>query len=59
MAGIVEKRNIQRAMIGKTEGEGPLPRPRGKRGIKINLSFGYGRLRCGVDLSSDMENWRE
>jgi hypothetical protein len=39
VAGIVEKRSIQRAMIGKTEGERPLPRPRGKREDKTKLIF--------------------
>ena len=41
MAGtsIVEKRNIQRATIGKTEGERPLPRPRGKREDKNKFIF--------------------
>jgi hypothetical protein len=39
VAGIVEKINIQRAMIGKTEGDRPLPRPRGKRGDKNIFIF--------------------
>ena len=39
MTGIVEKRNIQRAVIGKTEGERPLPRPTSKRKDKNKFVF--------------------
>lgn len=39
MAGMVENRNIQRAMSGKTEGERPLPRSRGKREDKNKFIF--------------------
>ena len=39
MAGIVEKRSIQRAVIGKNKGGRPLPRPRGKREDKNKFIF--------------------
>jgi len=59
VAGIREKRNIQRTMTGKTEGERLLPRSRGKREDKNKFIFWTWGLCCGVDLSSDMENWQE
>jgi hypothetical protein len=55
-----EKRNVYRILVGKTEGKGPLGRPRRRYVdcMKMNLrEIGWGGMDW-IDLDEDRDQWR-
>jgi hypothetical protein len=55
-----EKRNAYRLLVGKTEGKGPLGRPRRRwvNNIKIDLlEIGWGDVDW-IGLAQDRDRWR-
>jgi hypothetical protein len=60
VARVGEGRNVNRVLVGKTEGERPLERPRRRweEGIKIDLSeIGWEGVQW-IHLAEDRDRWR-
>jgi transposase len=59
VAGMVEKRNAYRILMGKPEGKRQLGRPR-RRWVD-NIKIDLREIRCDmawIDLAQDMDQWR-
>jgi hypothetical protein len=60
VARIGERRGVYRVLVGKTEGNSPLGRPRGR--WDDNIKIGLQKVGCEdmdwVDLAQDRERWR-
>jgi hypothetical protein len=60
VAGVGEKRNTYRILVGKSEGKRPLGKPRRRRVDNINMDLkeiGWGGVDW-TDLAQDRYQWR-
>ena len=60
MARMGEERGLHRVLVGKTEGKGPLGRPRRRweDNIKMDLQEVVGGCRDWMELAQDRERWQ-
>jgi hypothetical protein len=57
VAGMADKRDVYRILVGKHEGKRPLGRPRHRWDDKMDLQeVGCGRY--GFELAQDRDRWR-
>jgi len=60
VARMGEERGVHRVLVGKTEGKGPLGRPRRRweDNIKMDLQEVVGGCRDWMELAQDRERWQ-
>ena len=60
VASMWERRGVRRALVGKSEGNGPLGRPR--RRWEDNIKMNLQEVGCGgmdwIELAQDGDRWR-
>jgi len=60
VAGMGERRDVYRVLVGKSEGKRPLGRPR--RGWEDNIKMDLQEVDCGsmewIELTQDRDRWR-